>query len=112
LPQTDVSLKVNDKPIRLDRFAGSFISGTVLGMLSSLRGMENIEDIESVKVAVCGRSVAVVTNGAEIEINRFLQGFIYNTVTAMVSELNGVDAGINSLELTLLLPLTNQPSGT
>ncbi len=107
MPDASVSLKVNGRAIELDGFARSFISSTVLGMLSPLRGMADLEDLESVKLDICGRDVSVVANGAEIEITRFTRDFIRNTMTGMVSPLRGVDTMVDTLELTLLMPLTN-----
>ena len=109
MPPVTTSLKVNSKSIDLDKFTRSFVASTVLGMLSTLRGMEKPEELESVKLDICGQDVSVMADGVEIGMNGFIRDFIRNTVTAMVAPLRGVDVEIKTLELILLLPLTNQP---
>jgi hypothetical protein len=109
VPPVTVSLKVNNKIIVLDKFTASFISSTVLGMLSTLQGLEKPEDLESARVDICGQEATVLANGVEIEINCFIRDFVRNTVKAMAAPLRGVDVEIKTVDLTLLLPLTNQP---
>jgi hypothetical protein len=41
-----VELKVNGKTIELNNFVDNFISQTVAGMVKSLRGVGDIEDID------------------------------------------------------------------
>ena len=43
---SDVSIKVNGKNIPLTEFLEEFIANTIQGMLKSLRGVDEIEDIE------------------------------------------------------------------
>jgi hypothetical protein len=50
-PQTHAELEVNGKEIELNNFVENFISHTVIGMVKSLRGIENVETI-SLKVSV------------------------------------------------------------
>ena len=108
MPPVTTSLKVNGKTIELDKFTRSFISSTALGMLSALRGMENPDELESVVMDVCGQAASVVADGVEISMNDFIRDIIRNTVKAMVAPLRGVDSDISTLELIMLLPLTNQ----
>ena len=108
MPPVTTSLKVNGKTIELDKFTRSFISSTLLGMLSALRGMENPDELESVNVYVCGQVASVVADGVEIGMNDFIRDITRNTVKAMIAPLRGVDSDINTLELIMLLPLTNQ----
>ena len=105
---SDVNLRVNEKPIQLDKFTRTFISSTLLGMLSTLRGLENSADLESLKVVICDQDASVIADSVEISMNGFIRDFVRNTIKAMVTPLRGVDADINTLELTLFLPLTNQ----
>ena len=40
-----VELKVNGNEIDLNEFVDKFLSGAVIGMISSLRGVDNIETV-------------------------------------------------------------------
>ena len=42
---TKVSLKVNGKRMELNLFVKDFIAGTVIGMVGSLRGANNIKTV-------------------------------------------------------------------
>ena len=42
----NADLTINGKKIELNSFVESFISQTVIGMVKSLRGVDNIETIE------------------------------------------------------------------
>ena len=108
MPPVDTALKVNGKVIELDKFTKSFIASTILGMLSPLRGVDNPDEIESVKIVICGEEVVTTADGVEIGMNSFVRDIVRSTIKAMVSPLRGVDRDIQTVELTLLMPLTNQ----
>jgi hypothetical protein len=98
------SLRVNNKDIDLDNFTQSFLSSTVLGMLSTLRGLEKPEELDDIKVAVCDEDASMVAGGVEIIMNQFIRDFVRNTVKAMVAPLRGVDLEIKTVELNLFVP--------
>ena len=50
-PTPLAELKVNGKEIELNNFAQNFILHTVIGMVKSLRGIDNVETI-SLKVSI------------------------------------------------------------
>ncbi len=43
---SDISIKVNGKNVPLTEFPEEFIANTIKGMLSSLKGVDEIEDVE------------------------------------------------------------------
>ena len=45
-PVTNADLTINGKKIELNSFVESFISQAVIGMVKSLRGVDNIETID------------------------------------------------------------------
>lgn len=45
-PSTNAELVVNGKKVSLNSFVKGFISETVIGMVKSLRGIDDIETIE------------------------------------------------------------------
>ena len=50
-PAAHAELEVNGKEIELNNFVENFISQTVIGMVKSLRGIDNVE-IVSLKVSI------------------------------------------------------------
>ena len=81
------ALKVNDAQIELNRFAGQFLTQTVLGAVSSLKGGEDIHDLELLLEA---GNVKLVVNGDELPLTPFPEEIITNTITGLVSSLKGV----------------------
>jgi len=49
-PAADVDLKINGQRVELNNFIQNFISQTLIGMVKSLRGVDEVETIE-VKVS-------------------------------------------------------------
>ena len=82
-----VTLLVNDKPIALDYFVQSFIDHTIKGVLTSLEGTGEMQDIE---VSVEGDNLAINLNNAVIPTNPFVTKIIRNVIVGMVSSLKGV----------------------
>ena len=42
----DITIKVNGKNVSLSEFPADFIKNTIKGMLSSLKGVDEIKDVE------------------------------------------------------------------
>ena len=82
-----VSLSVNDVPIALDGFVQGYIYHVVSGILSSLKGTGEIQNVD---LAVEEDRVLVLLNDAEVLLNPFTTRIIRNTLVGMVSALKGV----------------------
>ena len=82
-----VTLLVNDQPIALDYFIQSFIDHTICGILASLEGTGEMQDVE---VSVEGDNLTINLNNAAIPTNPFVTKIIRNTIVGMVSPLKGV----------------------
>jgi len=54
-PTAQTELKVNNKEIELNSFVQNFFSQTVIGMVKSLRGVDDIETV-SLSVRVSGET--------------------------------------------------------
>ena len=54
-PKARTELKVNGKEIELNSFVQNFFSQTVIGMVKSLRGVDDIETV-SLSVRVSGKT--------------------------------------------------------
>ena len=90
-------LEVNKVSIKLNPFAEQFLARTVVGAVSSLKGAENIGDLE---LYLERGDVKLVVNGNELPVTPFPQEIIANTVTGLVSSLKGVGK-IDSLKIAV-----------
>jgi hypothetical protein len=83
----ELSLIVNDAPIRTDYFVEGLIDHVVSGIVEALEGGGKIKDLNLV---VEGHKVTVNLNGAIVPINSFVSKIIKSTIVGMVSTLKGV----------------------
>ncbi|NWF77257.1 MAG: hypothetical protein HXY36_01465 [Chloroflexi bacterium] len=90
-------LVVNKVSIELNPFAEEFLARTVVGAVSSLKGAENIQDLE---LHLERGDVKLIVNGNELPLTPFPEEIITNTITGMVSSLKGVGK-IDSLKITV-----------
>ncbi len=93
-----LSLNVNNTPIKTDYFVEGFIDHTVSGMIESLEGTGPIRDLE---MAIQGNSVSIKLNGADVPINEFVVKIIRSTMNGMVSVLKGVTGEVANLKLNI-----------
>lgn len=81
-------LVVNNEPIELNPFTEQFLSQTVLGGVSTLRGADDIQKLE---LYLEPGDVRVIVNGDALPITPFPRDIITSTIVGMVSSLKGVD---------------------
>ncbi|MFC1955205.1 hypothetical protein ACFLWZ_01490 [Chloroflexota bacterium] len=93
-----INLSVNDKPIVLDYFVHKFIDHTIGGMLTSLEGIGEIENLD-LSIDEAGQ-VTVNLNNALVPINLFVNEIIKSTVTGMLSPLKGVSE-VNKVNISI-----------
>jgi len=89
-----VRLTINDAPIELDHFVRGYIEHVVGGILSSLRGTEEIAGVD---LSIAGDQVSIVLNDAAVPLNPFATRIIRNTLVGVVSSLRGV-RGVRAIE--------------
>jgi len=90
-------LAVNNVPVELNPFVEEFLTRTVVGAVSSLKGTENIRDAE----LYLGRSdVKLAVNGREIPLTPFPKEIMTATMTGLVSSLKGIGK-IDSLKIKI-----------
>lgn len=90
-------LAVNKVSIKLNPFSKQFLTRTVVGAVSSLKGAENIRDLE---LYLERGDVKLVVNGNELPLTPFPKEILTNTVTGLVSSLKGVGK-IDNLKITV-----------
>ncbi len=81
-------LVVNNEPIELNPFTEQFLSQTVLGGVSALRGADDIQNLE---LYLEPGDVRVIVNGDALPVTPFPRDIITSTIVGMVSSLKGVD---------------------
>jgi len=93
-----ISLSVNDVPIKLDYFVQDYIDHVIGGILSSLK---DTGEIESLELSIDNEGqVAINLNGADVPLSYFPNEIIKSTILGMVSTLKGVGE-VNRLEMTI-----------
>ena len=90
-------LAVNNVSVGLNPFAEQVLTRTVVAAVSSLKGAENIRDLE---LYLERGDVKLVVNGNELPLTPFPSDIITNTITGLVSSLKGVDK-IDSLKINV-----------
>ena len=92
-----VSLSVNYVPIPIEDFVQEFINKVITGMLSVLKG---VDEIRSVDLSFDGDEVVINVNDNVVPSNDFVNEFVRNTVTGMVTSLKGVGQ-VDKLEISI-----------
>jgi len=80
-------LVVNKVSIELNPFVEEFLARTVVGAVSSLKGAENIRDVE---LHLERGDAKLVVNGNELPLTPFPKQILTSTITGLVSSLKGV----------------------
>ena len=90
-------VEVNKASVELNAFAEQFLARTVVGAVSSLKGTENIRELE---LYLAQGDVKLIVNGNELPLTPFPEEIITNTITGLVSSLKGVGK-IDSLKIAV-----------
>jgi len=93
-----INLTVNNVSIYLNHFVAGFIDLTVSGMIASLKGTENIQELQ---LSLEGEKVTLNLNGSSIPVNEFVTKIIRSTLIGVVSVLHGVDQTVQNLQLEI-----------
>ena len=90
-------LEINNESVELNPFVEEFLTRTVVGAVSSLKGAENIRRLE---LYLERGDVKLVVNGDELPLTPFPKEIFTNTIIGLVSSLKGVGK-IDSLKITV-----------
>ena len=90
-------LEINNVSTELNPFVEEFLTRTVVGAVSCLKGAEDIENLE---LYLEQGDVKLVVNGNEIPLTPFPRDVITNTIIGLVSSLKGVSK-IDSLKINI-----------
>jgi len=96
----EAKLWVNNASVDLNPFVEEFLARTATGAVRTLKGAEDIKDLE---LYVQEGDVRVTVNGNELPITPFPNDIIANTFTGLVSTLKGIDkVGILKINVKVL----------
>ncbi len=90
-------LEVNNISIELNPFVDEFLTRTVVGAVSSLKGTENIQGLQ---LYLQSNDVRIIVNGNELPLTPFPKEIITNTMIGLVSPLKGVKK-VDSLKINI-----------
>ena len=90
-------LEVNGFSVELNPFVHEFLTRTVVGAVSSLKGAEDIQGLE---LYLERDDVRIVVNGSELPLTPFPKEIINKTIVGLVSPLKGVDK-VDSLKINI-----------
>ncbi len=90
-------LKVNNVSVELNPFVYEFLTRTVVGAVSSLKGAENIQGLE---LRLEHNDVQIVVNGNELPLTPFPKEIITNTIIGLVSPLKGEEK-VDTLKINI-----------
>lgn len=87
----DCSIQINDKDLDINAFTKNIVSNSIKGMVSSIKTEDDVRLIEA-EITDIGEnlenaSIALKTNGHDVELNAFTQGILKETIYAIVSSL-------------------------
>ena len=80
-------LEINNVSTELNPFVEEFLTRTVVGAVSCLKGAEDIGNLE---LYLEQKDAKLVINGNEIPLTPFPREIIANTIIGLVSSLKGV----------------------
>ena len=95
-----ISLSVNNIPIKLDYFVESYIDHVVGGIIGSLNDTGEIETLE-LSIDNEGQ-VKINLNNADVPLKYFPIEIIKSTIEGMVMPLKGVDRVTTPVEIKLI----------
>jgi hypothetical protein len=90
-------LEVNNLSVELNPFVHEFLTRTVIGAISSLKG---VEDIQGLELYLEHNDVRIVVNGNELPLTPFPKEIITDTIIGLVSPLKGADK-VDTLKINI-----------
>ena len=90
-------LEVNNVSVELNPFVHEFLTRTVVGAVSSLKGAEDIQGLE---LCLERNEVRIILNGSELPLTPFPKEIINNTIIGLVSPLKGIDK-VDNLKINI-----------
>ena len=99
----ECSILVNDKNIEIKTFTKNIVSNSIKGMINSIKTEDNVKTIEVIISNIKNdklenATIKLKTNNHTVDINKFTQGILKETIFAIVNSLK-VDTKITELKI-------------
>jgi molybdopterin-guanine dinucleotide biosynthesis protein B len=94
---------INDKPLEINRFTNDIVSNSINAMVNSLKTEEKVKIISIEIINICegnleNSDISVDVNNKPLEINKFTQGILKETIYAIINSLH-TDEPINKINV-------------
>ena len=85
------TILINGKNLDINEFTNNIVSNSIKGMVKSLKTEDNIKtidiEISNINTDLTDAGITVKTNGHDVEINKFTQGILKETIYAIINSL-------------------------
>ena len=98
--EAECTIKINDKNLEINEFTRTIVSNSIRGMINSIKTEDNVKTIDIVISDIADdlkdASIALKTNGHDVELNAFTQGILKETIYATINSLR-IDEEISKI---------------
>ena len=98
--EAECTIKINDKNLEINEFTRTIVSNSIRGMINSIKTENNVKTIDIVISDIADdlkdASIALKTNGHDVELNAFTQGILKETIYATINSLR-IDEKISKI---------------
>lgn len=101
--QAKCEIEINNKTLEINEFTNKIVSNSIKGMIKSIKTEKNVRtiDVEITDITdenLTGSKITLKTNNQDVEINKFTQGILKETIYAIVNSLK-IDGKINEIKI-------------
>lgn len=100
----ECTILINNKNLEINRFTSNIVSNSIKGMVNSIKTEGNVEmiDVEISDIDdgnLADSKIILKTNDNNVEINRFTQGILKETIYAIINSLELEDEEIHEIKI-------------
>lgn len=100
----ECTILINNKNLEINRFTSNIVSNSIKGMVNSIKTEGNVEmiDVEISDIDdgnLADSKIILKTNNNNVEINRFTQGILKETIYAIINSLELEDEEIHEIKI-------------
>lgn len=96
-------IEINDENLEINAFTKNIVSNSINGMIKSIKTEKNVRkiDVEITDITdenLTDSQISIKTNGHDVEINKFTQGILKETIYAIINSLT-IDGKISKIKI-------------